>query len=56
MAYYKKHLVDINRHMKVVPVLCSIEGKNMLIHAKEQLEFETTIVAINPNSINSLHR
>ena len=36
------------RHMKVVPVPFSTEGKNMLIHTKELLEFETPIVAINP--------
>ena len=48
MAYCKKHHVDINRHMKVVPVPFSTEGKNMLIHTKELLEFETPIVAINP--------
>ena len=34
--------------MKVVPVPFSTEGKNMLIHTKELLEFETPIVAINP--------
>ncbi len=48
MAYCKKHHVDINRHMKVVPVPFSKEGKNMLIHTKELLEFETPILAINP--------
>jgi hypothetical protein len=48
MAYCKKHHTDINRHMKVVPVPFSSEGKNMLIHTKELLEFETPIVAINP--------
>jgi hypothetical protein len=48
MAYCKKHHVDINRHTKVVPVPFSTEGKNMLIHTKELLEFETPIVAINP--------
>jgi hypothetical protein len=48
MAYCKKHHIDINRHMKVVPVPFSTEGKNMLIHTKELLEFETPIVAINP--------
>ena len=47
MAYCKKHHTDINRHMKVVPVPFSTEGKNMLIHTKELLEFETPIVAIN---------
>ena len=31
--------------MKVVPVPFSTEGKNMLIHTKELLEFETPIVA-----------
>ena len=34
--------------MNVVPVPFSTEGKNMLIHIKELLEFETPIVAINP--------
>ena len=48
MAYSKKHHVDINRHMKVVPVPFSTEGKNMFIHTKELLEFEIPIVAINP--------
>ncbi len=48
MAYCKKNHIDINRHMKVVPVPFSTEGKNMLVHTKELLEFETPIVAINP--------
>jgi hypothetical protein len=48
MAYCKKNHSDINRYMKVVPVPFSTEGKNMLIHTKELLEFETPIVAINP--------
>jgi hypothetical protein len=48
MSYCKKHHVDINRHMKVVPVPFLREGKNMLIHTKELLEFETPILAINP--------
>ncbi len=48
MAYCKKNHVDINRYMKVVPVPFSTEGKNMLIHTKELLEFEEAILAINP--------
>jgi hypothetical protein len=48
MAYCKKHNLDIYRHMKVVPVPFSSEGKNMLIHTKELLEFEEPIIAINP--------
>jgi hypothetical protein len=48
MAYCKKNHLDINRHMKVVPVPFSSEGKNMLIHTKELLEFETAVIAINP--------
>ena len=48
MSYCKKHQTDINRHMKVVPVPFSTEGKNMLIHTKELLEFEEPILAINP--------
>jgi hypothetical protein len=47
MSYCKKHHVDINRYMKVVPVPFSMEGKYMLIHTKELLEFETPIVAMN---------
>jgi hypothetical protein len=47
MAYCKKHNLDIYRHMKVVPVPFSSEGKNMLIHTKELLEFEEPIIAIN---------
>jgi hypothetical protein len=42
MAYCKKHHVDINRHMKFVPVPFFNRG-----HTKELLEFETPI-AINP--------
>ncbi len=34
--------------MKVVPVPFSTEGKNMLIHTKELLEFESSIIAIDP--------
>lgn len=34
--------------MKIVPVPFSSEGKNMLIHTKELLEFETPKVAITP--------
>jgi hypothetical protein len=48
MAYCKKHHLDVNRHMKVVPVPFSTEGKNMIIHTKELLEFEEPIIAINP--------
>lgn len=48
MSYCKKHHLDINRFMKVVPVPFSTEGKNMLIHTKELLEFEDPIIAINP--------
>jgi hypothetical protein len=47
MSYCKKHHVDINRYMKVVPVPFSTEGKYMLIHTKEILEFESPIVAMN---------
>jgi hypothetical protein len=47
MAYCKKNKVDINRYMKVVPIPFSTEGRSMLIHTKELLEFETPIVAIN---------
>ncbi len=47
MAYCKKNKVDINRYMKVVPIPFSTEGRSMLIHTKELLEFETPIIAIN---------
>lgn len=33
--------------MKVVPVPFSTEGKNMLIHTKQLLEFDTPVIAIN---------
>jgi hypothetical protein len=33
--------------MKVVPVPFSTKGKNILIHTKEVLEFETPVIAIN---------
>jgi hypothetical protein len=46
MAYCKKHKVDINQYMKVVPVPFSIEGKSMLIYTKELLEFERPIISI----------
>lgn len=48
MAYCKKNHTDINQYMKVVPIPFSTEGKNMLIHTKELLEFERPIVAIGP--------
>src|SRR6476646_1718841 len=48
MSYCKKNKVDINRYMKVVLIPFNTEGKNMLIHTKELLKFETPIVAINP--------
>ena len=48
MAYCKKNHTDINQYMKVVPVPFSTEGKSMLIHTKELLEFERPIVAISP--------
>ena len=48
MSYCKKNHVDINRYMKVVPIAFSTDGKNMLIHTKELLEFEEPILAINP--------
>jgi hypothetical protein len=34
--------------MTVVPVPFSTEGKNMIMHTKELLEFETPLIAINP--------
>lgn len=48
MAYCKKNKIDINRLMKIVPVPFSTEGRSMLIHTKELLEFENPIIAINP--------
>jgi hypothetical protein len=40
IAYCEKHHLDLNRHMKVVPVPFITEDKNMLIHTKELLEFD----------------
>ena len=41
----KKQQQEIRKNM--VPVPFSTEGKNMLIHTKELLEFEEPILAIN---------
>jgi len=48
VVYCKRNHTDINQYMKVVPVPFSTEGKSMLIHTKELLEFERPIVAISP--------
>lgn len=34
--------------MKVIPVSFTQEGASMLVHAKQLLEFEEPIIAINP--------
>jgi hypothetical protein len=48
ILYCKKHNLDLARYMTVVPVPFSTEGKNMIMHTKELLEFETPLIAINP--------
>ncbi|MGB5091577.1 MAG: hypothetical protein WBN72_11590 [Nitrososphaeraceae archaeon] len=47
MLYCKKHNLDLARYMTVVPVPFNQEGKNMIMHCKELLEYERPIVAIN---------
>jgi hypothetical protein len=46
--YCKKHNLDLARYMTVIPIPFNQEGKNMIMHTKELLEFETPLVAINP--------
>jgi hypothetical protein len=48
ILYCKKNNLDLARYMTVVPVPFSTEGKNMIMHTKELLEFESPLVAINP--------
>jgi hypothetical protein len=48
IQYCKKNNLDLARYMTVVPVPFSTEGKNMIMHTKELLEFETPLIAINP--------
>jgi hypothetical protein len=45
---YRNNGWDIMTAMKVVPVSFTQEGAAMLVHAKQLLEFEEPIVAINP--------
>jgi len=47
--YCKKHNLDLARFMSIVPVPFGSGGaKDLLMHTKELLEFETPIIAINP--------
>jgi hypothetical protein len=48
ILYCKKHDLDLPRYMTVVPIPFSTEGKNMIMHTKELLEFESPLVAVNP--------
>jgi len=48
ILYCKKLNLDLARYMTVVPVPFSTEGKNMIMHTKELLEFEAPLIAINP--------
>ena len=48
ILYCKKNNLDLARYMTVVPVPFSTEDKNMIMHTKELLEFETPLIAINP--------
>ncbi len=46
--YCHKHNLEVARYMTVVPVPFNQEGKNMIMHTKELLEFERPLIAINP--------
>jgi hypothetical protein len=48
ILYCKKHNLDLANYMIVVPVPFNQEGKNMIMHCKELLEYEKPLVAINP--------
>jgi len=47
LQYCKDHNLDPSRYMQVVPVAFSQEGRNMIKHTKELLEFDTPLIAIN---------
>lgn len=46
--YCKKHNLDLAKYMTVVPVPFSINGKDMIMHTKELLEYERPFIAIHP--------
>jgi hypothetical protein len=48
IAYYKKNRLNISEYMKTVPVSFALEGVKMLVHCKNLLENEDSLVAINP--------
>ena len=48
ILYCKKHNLGLARYMTVIPVPFSTEGKNMIVHTKELLEYERPFIAINP--------
>ncbi|MGH9974096.1 MAG: hypothetical protein ACRD93_09390, partial [Nitrososphaeraceae archaeon] len=46
--YCKKHNLDLARFMTVVPVPFAVNGKDMIMHTKELLEYERPLIAIHP--------
>jgi len=49
ILYCKKHNLDLANYMTVIPVPFGLGGgKDMLMHAKELLEYERPLIAINP--------
>jgi len=47
LTYCKDHNLDPARYMQVIPVAFGQEGRNMIKHSKELLEFDTPLIAIN---------
>jgi hypothetical protein len=48
ILYCKKHNLELAHYMTVIPVPFATEGKNMIIHTKELLEYEKPLIAVNP--------
>ena len=46
IAYSKKNNLDPARFMTVVPVPFSVNGKDMIMHTKELLEYERPLIAL----------
>lgn len=47
ILYCKAHNLDLARYMTVIPVPFNTNAKDMLMHAKELLEYERPLIAIN---------
>jgi hypothetical protein len=48
IKYCKERNLDVARYMNVIPVAFNTSGRDMLMHTKSLMEFETPLIAINP--------